>query len=129
MILQRFPTTEKNTLYTFAENDYVLCVNKQTTSKTGQLRPLLLLFLNILFKTFVFFLPFSLYHCYSNCSDVILTSFFDIILILCWHCSPNYWISIAIYLSVFWTTYWLSMCLQFIFSMLQWSGNSIFFFP
>jgi hypothetical protein len=44
MILQRFPTTEKNTLYTFAENDYVLCVNKQTTSKTGQLRPLLLLF-------------------------------------------------------------------------------------
>lgn len=32
MILQIFPTiliTEKNTLlYTFAENDYVLCVNK-----------------------------------------------------------------------------------------------------
>jgi hypothetical protein len=44
MILQKFPTEKNTLLYTFAENDYVLCVNKQTTSKTGQLRPLLLVF-------------------------------------------------------------------------------------
>jgi len=58
MILQRFPTEKNTLLYTFAENDYVLCVNKQTTSKTGQLRPLLLVFLNFLFQVFFSFCHF-----------------------------------------------------------------------